>query len=113
MASCRAAAPPWPALPCRRRPAPLHRRDASLNAPAHAAASVALEVLELLGIEHRACHPRLDAPRPRPASRFPPHSYFYFVGRPGLVGCLPTGKAHISTGHNAPSPLKASRRSVL
>src|SRR5262245_19671409 len=37
-----------------RRAAPLHRRDASLNAPAHAAASVALEVLELLGIEHRA-----------------------------------------------------------
>src|SRR5262245_51014198 len=53
-ASCRAAAPSWPAPPCRRRPAPLHRRDASLNAPAHAAASVALEVLELLGIEHRA-----------------------------------------------------------
>src|SRR5262245_29137375 len=29
-------------------------RQTSLNAPAHAAASVALEVLKLLGIEHRA-----------------------------------------------------------
>jgi hypothetical protein len=29
-------------------------RQTSLNAPAHAAASVALEVLKLLGLEHRA-----------------------------------------------------------
>ena len=118
----RCAARPRPRVPrARACPCPGRERSAvgeaagrqtSLNAPAHAAASVALEVLKLLGIEApRACHPRWDAPRPRPASRSPPHSYF--VGRPGLVGCLRTGKAHISTGHNAPSPLKASRRSVL